>query len=371
MSHETFDPITRNIRAIEDTSRLAIAEAETAIASMRRKRNNNRFVTVAAYQEIFDKLGACLASTNQAHDSVVAHAHLVADNIASRSRSNVLEIRKSILETANEMFSMTAFNRTGLPEGVYDPGPAIDRITEALKKSGLITENPSLESFTISRNQIGYVATFGLEQYMISIVVTIQAPNGSKDLGEGSDEINVSVWEDRMPPLWDDSYHKAASVPVNIGNREGKSLGRWTKQTDNALIDYVATVLSRDVKLNNNSTPGVPQTTMKYTNRYGTQMGRAGKQGSEKFDGKPVSVILSSAIASLTTGQKGQYIINLDPRTVNKITLARYIIDTIQQFTKEPLEGEVQLHKDGYYQILYPSAQKTSDLINAILEGKL
>lgn len=370
MSHETFDPITRNIRAIEIESRQAISEAETAIAAMRRKRTANRFVTVAAYQAVFDKLGACLADTNQAHDSVVAHAHLVADNISARSKKNVLAIRQSIVETANELLNMTAFNRTALPQGVYDPGQAIDMITAALFKAGLITENPSMETFAISRTQVGYIASFALEQYVISIVVTISATSEGKNLGEGSDEIVVSVWEDRIPPLWDTSYHAAAGVPINAGNPKGKNLGKWTKQTDNALFAYVANVLSKDVRIPSSNTVSVPRTPMEHTNRYGTYIGRQGKAGSEKFDDLSVATILGTSISATTTGEQGEYVINLNPQTVNKITLATFIMDTIQQFTKERLGGRVRMHREGYYQIMYDSASKVSNVINGILDGK-
>ncbi len=370
MSHETFDPITRNIRAIETESRQAISAAETAIASMRRKRSNSRVVTVAAYQTVFDTLGECLAATNQAHDSVVAHAHLVADNIAERSKRNVLGIRQSLLETANTMLGMTEFAADALPSGVYDPSNAVDTIAAALRKAGLIEENPTLERFAISRNQVGYVASFKLEAYEIVIVVTVEASSQGKNIGEGSDEITVSVWEDRKPPLWDTSYHAAAGVPINVGNPKGKSLGKWTKQTDNALFDYVASVLSKEVRIPSSNSAYVRDTPMEHTNRYGTHLGRSGKQGQSKFDDSSVTTILGTAIQALTVGEQGEYVINLDPHVVNKMTLARFICDTIQQHTTQPLEGKVRMHKEGYYQIMYASKAILGPLIDSILEGK-
>lgn len=380
MSHETFDPITRNIRAVEVESRQAIANAETAIASMQRRKsrkpNDNFGITVAAYQENFDKLGACLQSVNQAHDNVIAHAHLVADNIASRSTRNVLAIRKSLMETASEMLSLTSFNRTGLPKGVYDPGGAIDRITAALNKSGLLLENPSLDTFTLNHNQIGYIATFSLEKYMFSIVVTVAASSEGMNLGDGADSISVSVWENRVPPIWDSSYHEANSVPLPVGNAKGRNMGRWTRQTDAAIIDYVSSVLSKEIQIpTTGSRDAVPDTHMEYTNRYGTKIGRTAKKGSNKFDDSSVATILANAITASTKGNQGEMVLHLDPRVINKATLARYILDVIKQCAtseeRSIVEGRVRLNREGgFYEIRFDSAKKMAPIINRALEGK-
>src|ERR1700740_260520 len=191
MSKQTFDPITRSIRTIETEARLAIASAETAIASARRKRRP----TVAGLKEAFDKVGTCLQNTNQLYDNVVAHSHLVADNIASRSQRNVVKVRNNLQEVANQKLQLTGVG-SGLPEGVYNPQNAFDTIEAALKKSGLLDGEPKYSSFTIDTNEIGFIATYNLEEYQVAIVVSVGS--GIKTLGSGSDVIVVSVWEARI-----------------------------------------------------------------------------------------------------------------------------------------------------------------------------
>ena len=365
MTQETFDPITRNIRAIETEARVVIASAETAIASMRRKRNP----TVAAYQSVFNKLGECLQATNAAHDLVVAHAHLVADNIASRSRNNVLTVRDSLLETANQMLSHV---QPSVMQGVYDPSRAFASITTALDKKGLLEKPPAVQSMALSRTAVGYIITYQLERYMISVVVIVETTSEGKNLGEGSDKISVSVWEDRVPQIWDRSYHDANSKDIASSDSPvgKKDLGRWTRQTDAALVDYVATVLSRDVVIPNEGRPAdVPPTYKQNTNRYGTQIGHAGKAGSAKFDFAKQRDILKAAIINRGTGPQGQYTIDLDPRAVNKAHLARYILDIIKEMARgsDLNEGSVRLHRDGYYQILFDSEKKVSSILREVL----
>ena len=90
------------------------------------------------------------------------------------------------------------------------------------------------------------------------------------------------------------------------------------------------------------------------------------KEVSVLRDGTEVKIPTSE----LTVGEQGEYVINLDPHVVNKMTLARFICDTIQQHTTQPLEGKVRMHKEGYYQIMYASKAILGPLIGSILDGK-
>lgn len=366
MTQETFDPITRNIRAIETEARVVIASAETAIASMRRKRNP----TVAAYQDTFNKLGECLQATNAAHDLVVAHAHLVADNIATRSRTNVLNIRATLMETANEMLSHVT---PSVMEGVYDPNQAFIKIEAALQSKGLLAKPAEYSTIAMSRTAIASIAMFFLERYTISVIVVVETTSEGKNLGENSDKITVSVWEDRIPQVWDRSYHDANSQVLSEGPLGKKSLGRWTRQTDSALVDYVATILSKDVTIptTDRGFDEVRTSPLENTNRYGTSIGRPLKQGSDKFAYQQKRDIVRNAVSGYTVGAQGEYVLNLEPRAVNKTTLARYIADTIKDLGKGADIGEatVRMHQDGYYQIMFSSDKLIGPLLNEILDG--
>jgi hypothetical protein len=360
MSKQTFDTVTRNIRAVETKSRLAISNAEAVINKTRRM----RYITIAANQELFNELGACLQEANQLHDVVVANAHLVNENIARRSRRNVLSVRDSLLETANRLLELCS---PQVPATTYNPDAAFAKIGEALSRNGLLVEEPNRTQVSVSERQVIHVATFRLEQLTLSIVVSIEA-GPLKNLGQASDIITVSVWQDRLPPVWDTSYHDAAGVTVSVGNPKGHNLGRYTKQTDSALIDYVSSVMGRDVIIPNGSSPPKARNTpAERTNRYSTNLGHPAKEGNAKNDFVQRKDIIRSSIEAMTRGRQGEVILKLNPQAVNKSTMARYVLGLLQAMTKADLAGAVSFNRAGYYQLVFP----IPDHIIPILDGTL
>jgi hypothetical protein len=368
-SKQTFDSVTRSIRAAEADARIAIASADAVINQGARK--NRRALTVTSEKVIFDKLSACLQTTNQLHDTVVAHSHLVAENIASRSRASVLNIRDSILETANRLLELCAPVNPGDPisSATYNPANAFFKITTALQRDGLLEDEPTQTQFAMSAQQTLYVISYRLAQMTLSIIVSVECKSSAKTVLDTGGEVVVSVWEDRLPPVWDTSYHDAAGTSIQLGKR--RNLGHWTKQTDAALIDYFSSVVSKSVAVRNDSTaPHVAQTFGDKTNRYNTFLGRPAKQGSEKFDFQTQAQILQGAIDSMSIGEQGELVLRCNPQVINKATMARYILQIIQNNSADDLGGGVRFNKAGYYEVTFPSNAMLGSKVSLALEGK-
>lgn len=362
MSKQTFDTVTRNIRASEAEAQVVISRVNSIVNGARRQRK----LSVSANKAVFDSLSECLQKTNSLHDVVVANAHLVADNIAARSRRNVLQVRENLLAAANKMLELCSL--VGLPEGIYNPENAFNRITDALTKDGLLLDDPNKMQVAIDEQRAVYVISYNLISMTISIVVSVEVAD-VQQLGKNGGVISVSVWEDRLPPIWDTSYHDAAGVMMPVGN--SKKLGNWTKQTDSALVDYVASVLSNTVKIRTeNSPPIVPATPAERTNKYSTFLGRPAKHGSSNFDYQTQIEVMHNAIEGMTVGKQGELILRLNPAIISKASLARYILGIIQSFTPQDLGGSVNFNKDGYYEISFPSESKFGQIVLDALSGK-
>lgn len=371
MSKETFDPITRSIRVAETKARQAITGAENAIVAHGKKKPR----TVESFRPVFDELGTCLEEVAALYDNVVAHSHLVPTNIADRSRRNVLEIRKGLTEVSNAMLQIVRLENDFPINGVYNPQGAFDLITDALKKDGYLTEDPQISTMKIDASSIGFIATYKLEQYVFSIVVTVSAGLGSV-LGNGADNAVVSVWENRLPPVWDTSYHNTAGQMLPIGT--SKRLGKWTRQTDQALVDYVAATIGKDVKLSTPSSyPGARKSPHFDANRYDTSRVRTGRNGSEQFDYESHATILEGAVTGVSIGPQNTLVLQLNPKTITKSTLALYILNIIQGYSKTDLCGQVGFNggitggdPEANYEIVYPSALLVGNIVTNILDGK-
>lgn len=352
MSKQSFDPITRSIRAAEAQARQTVAAVDTVIESSRRKRN----LTLATFQPLFKSIDECLNSANQLHDAVTVNAHFVADNISERSHRNINNVRSGLLEAASRMVELCSVEQ--LPQGVYDPTYAFSEIDSLLAKNGWIDKPTVTRKFYSDRSQVVYIAGYTLVGgYSFSVVVSVQANNHNVKLEDGDNKITVSVWEDQSaPPVWDMSYHESTCEEIAI--KGTKQLGRWTKQTTNAIIDYVASVLSKvQVKVPTaRDMQTVPRSIGDKPSIYGTFKPRPERQGTEKFKGATRNDILRQAIHSVALGEKGEFEINLH-NVIDKSTLARYVLSIIQDQVGRPdLNGSIRLHRDGYYQIQLPSA---------------
>lgn len=365
MSKQTFDPITRSIRAAEAEARQVISATETAIASGRRKRNN----TIEDHKPVFDRISACLDNANQLHDLVVASSHLVADNIAARSQRHIMTMRNGLSETAARMIELC--NPVQLPQGLYSPIGALTEIDALLSKNGWITEPTKIEQIYADRSSVVTNASYKLVGgYKFSVMVFVQSFTPGDDVLKGHNKITVSVWEDRTPPpVWDMSYHEATSE--EISTKGGKNVGQWTKQTDNAIIDYVASVLAktqvriptaRDLQI-------VPPTIQDKPSLYGTFIPRRGREGSEKFNGISRKEILRLAIQESEFGEQGEFIIVLS-KTIDKAPLARYILDILQDYLGRPnLGAKIKQTRDGLFKLLIPSASIQAFDISKALSG--
>jgi hypothetical protein len=367
-SKQTFDSVTRSIRAAEADARIAIASADAIINQSARK--TRRALTVTSKKEVFDKLTACLQTTNQLHDTVVAHSHLVAENIANRSQRSVLNIRQNILETANKLLELCSPSSMAISSVVYNPSNAFNKIATALERDGLLEpDGVNNMQFAMNDQQVIYVTSYRLSQMTLSIIVSVETGSSAKSVQDVGGDIIVSVWEDRLPPVWDASYHEAAGKSIQLGKRH--NLGKSTKQTDAALIDYFSSVVSKNVTIRNDSSPPAVAPTYAYkTNRYNTFLGRPHKQGSDKFDFATQAQVLKSAIDSMSVGKQGELVLRCDPQTINKVTMARYILQIIQNNSADDLAGGVRFNSEGFYEITFPSNAMIGPKVTMALEGK-